>query len=214
MRAAACPEGHLATTQTGKPERSYTRILGPWQPLPRRHVGPAIRGRPGATPGPVGSARFARTWRRSDDRTRSTAPRGDHVAPGLGGSGPRKTPAWPGRDSGAPAAPVGAPPAGSAVFAESSAGVTRRGVRPSGSSERRLRWAIGIVGGVLVVVVAAMIGTANNGDRQPAGQATGTIGSPGACEQHGTWRPRGHGFRTCRGVVRVHLDDAGETRRI
>jgi hypothetical protein len=72
------------------------------------------------------------------------------------------------------------PPTGAPVFAESPAGVPPPRARRSGSTERRLRWAIGIALGVLVVVVGAVVGTTKNGDRQSGGQATATTRSSGA----------------------------------
>jgi hypothetical protein len=97
--------------------------------------------------------------------------------------------AWPGRDPDAPegrsTAPLSGgirwvkfpPPPGPAGFAESPAGVPRRRTRPSGSVERRLRWAIGITVGALVIVVAALVATVNQGDRQPDDRAATTAGS-------------------------------------
>ena len=118
-------------------------------------------------------------------------------------------PAWTVRDSDVPAGPPTAPPAGgfrrvgfshptgTASFADSPAGVPRRRARPSGSSERRLRWAIGIATGVLVLMVAALVATANGSDRQPDSQVTATTGSPGPANsrvQSGpTGAPSGHG---------------------
>jgi hypothetical protein len=72
------------------------------------------------------------------------------------------------------------PPADPAGFATPPADVPRRPTRPSGSGERRLRWAIGVVFGVLVIMVAALVGTANGGDRQSGGRATATTASRGA----------------------------------
>ena len=70
-------------------------------------------------------------------------------------------------------------PPGGAGFTQSPTGVPRRRTRQSGSGERRLRWAIAIATGVLVVMVAALVGTAKDGDRHPDGQVTATTGSPG-----------------------------------
>ena len=66
--------------------------------------------------------------------------------------------------------------AGSTGFAESPAGAPRRRARPLGSGERRLRLAIGIAAGVLLVVVAALVGTATDGHRQTNGQAKAAAG--------------------------------------
>ncbi len=76
---------------------------------------------------------------------------------------------------------AGSPPLGGASgFAASPAAVPPPRTRRSGSSERRLRWAIGIALGVLVVVVAALVGTTNHGDQQSGGQPTATTRSSGA----------------------------------
>ena len=109
--------------------------------------------------------------------------------------GPRRArenaPAWPGRHpdgpTASPAPPAGGirrtgfpPPTGPARFAESPAVLPRRRIRPSGSGERRLRWAIGITFAALVAMVGATVATANHGDPQPGGQATASTGLPGA----------------------------------
>jgi len=70
-------------------------------------------------------------------------------------------------------------PAANPGFTDAPTGARRRRARPSGSSERRLRLAIGIAASLLVVVLAALLGTANSGDQQPDGQATATTGYPG-----------------------------------
>ena len=91
------------------------------------------------------------------------------------GAGPTPAPSSDGmRWAGSP------PPAGAPGFAQSPAGIPPPRTRRSDSSERRLRWAIGIALGLLVVVVAALFGTTNNGDRQSGGQATATRSSGAA----------------------------------
>ncbi len=72
-----------------------------------------------------------------------------------------------------------APSAGRAGSTESPAAI-RPGARPTGSGERRLRWAIAAAATVLVVLVAALVATANGGGRLPESQPIATTGSPGA----------------------------------
>jgi hypothetical protein len=88
------------------------------------------------------------------------------------------------------------PPAWAPGLAESPAGLRPPRTRRSGSSERRLRWAIGIALGVLFVVVAAVVGTTNRGDQQSGGQATATTrpsGGAGAAPRGSTGTTSGQG---------------------
>ena len=110
--------------------------------------------------------------------------------------GPRRVrgnaPVSPGRDPVAPAAPATAPTSGGirwagsspavepARMADSPDGLPRRPSPASDSAERRLRWAIGIAIVVLVIMVATLIGTANDGGRQLNGQATTATRPPRA----------------------------------
>ena len=142
---------------------------------------------------------------------------------GCGGAAPRGA----GRDAEAPASPPPAAPAGLIRWAGSPPPDGPDGLaqpppespdsrtRPSSSGERRLRWAIGITAGVLVVVLAALVATANDGDRQPGGQVTATTGSPVATT---TTPPDGStGTTSGNGAaspsLHPHLDDAGGARR-
>jgi len=97
------------------------------------------------------------------------------------------TPAWPVHDSDTPPTPPASgrlqrlpPPVDSGEFTDFPADTPRRRFASSNAAERRLRWAIGITVGTLVVVVAALIGTANRGGGQPDGRTTAPTGSPGA----------------------------------
>jgi hypothetical protein len=49
-----------------------------------------------------------------------------------------------------------------------------------GETERRLRWAIGLTAVLLVVVVAAMVGTHSGGGGQASGRTTSTVADPSA----------------------------------
>jgi len=103
------------------------------------------------------------------------------------GPGPRRTRVEVPRTDGTVDESVTAPPppaaqaaaAGNPGFTDAPAGDRRRRARPSGSGERRLRLAIGIAASLLVVMVAALVGTTNNGHQQLDGQATATTGFPG-----------------------------------
>ncbi len=58
--------------------------------------------------------------------------------------------------------------------------VRGRDGREPGAGERRLRWAIGLTAVLLVVVVAAMVGTRSGGGSQTSGRTTSTGAGPGA----------------------------------
>ncbi len=162
-------------------------------PEPRRSR-PEVPRRREASDQPVAPPAIPEAVLTSAHTGRAPAPP-ERFGPPAPEDGPRRArenaPAWPGRHpdgpTASPAPPAGGirrtgfpPPTGPARFAESPAVLPRRRIRPSGSGERRLRWAIGITFAALVAMVGATVATANHGDPQPGGQATASTGLPGA----------------------------------